>query len=264
MMTLPFLKIAPGRLEVREGGGCMTLFGMPFLAAVLFMLLAAAGIVSLKTGQPIRDRRFLDGPSGEADRGPGRHVFSAPAAPRGSAERTSRAAGYLFSLLPIAVPVFFVGPFLQFFRQTKTPDVSAVFVAFLIGAFGVLPAYSALSAFLKSRRGRTTVTVTSAGMRLEERRVWKTRPLASFSASDILDIDYSTAGTIAEMQIRRTSMAGPPVGKGTELVLNAMRKLSSNGGVTIKTREGMTTFGDGLDDSEVRYLHYLVRPTLVQ
>jgi len=179
--------------------------------------------------------------------------------------RRWHSAAYLFFLLPIAVPVFLVGPFSQFFRQTRTPDVvSLVFLAFLIGAFGLLPAYSAMSAFLKSRRGRTTVTVSSAGVRLDERRVWKTRTLASFPASDILDVDYSAAGTLAEMQIRRSSMAAPPVGKGTELVLNAMRKLSSNGGVTIKTRQGMTTFGDGLDDSEVRYLHYLVRRTLVQ
>ena len=85
-------------------------------------------------------------------------------------------AAYLFFLLPIAVPVLLVGPFSQFFRQSKTPDVvSSVFLAFLIGAFGVLPAYSALSAFLKSRRGRTTVTVSAAGVRMEERRVWKTR-----------------------------------------------------------------------------------------
>ena len=86
------------------------------------------------------------------------------------------------------------------------------------------------------------MTVSSAGMRLEERRVWKTRTLASFSASDILDVDYSTADrlasskeTIAEMQRRRPSMAAPPVGKGTELVFNAVRKLSGSGGVTIKT-----------------------------
>ena len=52
MTPRPFLTIAPGRLVVREGGGCMTLFGMPFLAAGLFLMLAGAGIVPLETGHP--------------------------------------------------------------------------------------------------------------------------------------------------------------------------------------------------------------------
>ena len=34
-----FRRIAPGRLEVREGGGCMAVFGLPFLGAGLFMML---------------------------------------------------------------------------------------------------------------------------------------------------------------------------------------------------------------------------------
>ena len=203
MPTRPFLTIAPGRLEVREGGGCMTIFGMPFLAAGLFLMLGGAGLVPLETGQPpsmrlgflffglpfvlvggalvfgrswttfsatdrtvvkqkgllvpmqsrsyrvdeydgvilefirgdsdtadqypvslkaragsdmrlfssttvrrgapaggcdrrafsLRNRRFLDGPSGQADGGRSGHVVSAPPAPRASAGRTDRAAG---------------------------------------------------------------------------------------------------------------------------------------------------------------------------
>ena len=34
-------------------------------------------------------------------------------------------------------------------------------------------------------------------------------------------------------------------------------------GITIKTRQGLTTFGEGLDDLETRYLHYVVRRALV-
>jgi hypothetical protein len=32
--------------------------------------------------------------------------------------------------------------------------------------------------------------------------------------------------------------------------------------VTITTRQGQTTFAQGLDDREVRYLHYIVRRAL--
>jgi hypothetical protein len=40
---------APGRLELLEGGGCLTFFGLPFLGAGVFALLAAAGVVPLRT-----------------------------------------------------------------------------------------------------------------------------------------------------------------------------------------------------------------------
>ena len=32
----------------------------------------------------------------------------------------------------------------------------------------------------------------------------------------------------------------------------------------IKTRQGLTTFAEGLDDREIRYLHYVVRRALVR
>ena len=35
------------------------------------------------------------------------------------------------------------------------------------------------------------------------------------------------------------------------------------GGVTIKTRQGLTTFAQGLDDREMRYLQYVVRQALI-
>jgi hypothetical protein len=42
-----------------------------------------------------------------------------------------------------------------------------------------------------------------------------------------------------------------------------VRKISGSGGLTIKTREGMTRLGDRLDDGELRYLHYMVKRALV-
>ena len=145
---------------------------------------------------------------------------------------------YLFFLIPIAVPVLLVEPFFRFFRQSQTPDVVAwIFLGFLVIAFGVLPAHTALHAFLKSRRGRTTITVSTAGVRIEERRIWKTRTLALLAADDILDIDCATPKS-------------------------AIERLAQVGGVTIKTRQGLTTFAQGLDDREMQYLQYVVRQGL--
>ena len=41
-------QVAPDRLEIKEGGGCLTLFGVPFLAAGIFVTLIVARIVPLK------------------------------------------------------------------------------------------------------------------------------------------------------------------------------------------------------------------------
>jgi hypothetical protein len=44
-MSRAFHDVAPGRIRLREGGGCMAAFGIPFLCAGIFVTLAAAGVV---------------------------------------------------------------------------------------------------------------------------------------------------------------------------------------------------------------------------
>jgi len=385
-----FRQTAPGRLEVREGGGCMAMFGLPFFGAGIFMMLTCAGVIRLQGGDsapwymmpallfmglaftlvggalvfgrswttfssgdrtvvmqrgllaPMSTRTyrvddyngvivaFVRGDSDSSDQYPvslraraghnlrlfsstnyadsrerataiaalfhleiedsstGRPVrLSATQAdmslqhrqrleqqrddrivrPASMRSDVSEANGiativipvtrvhpvlFLFFLVPVAVPVLMVEPFFRFFRQSHTPDVvSRIFLGFLILAFGVLPAYSALSAFLKSRRGRTTITASAAGVRIEQRRVWRTRTLASLAAADIVDVDYVPDPLFA---------SSPDT---TERAVRFLRSLGKTGGVTIKTRQGLTTFAEGLDDQEIRYLHYVVRQALV-
>jgi hypothetical protein len=177
---------------------------------------------------------------------------------------------FLFFFIPMAAPLLLVAPFFRFFQESQTPDVvSWVFLGFLIVAFGVLPAYTGLTAFLKSRRGRTTVAVSPTGVRIDERRIWKTRTVAEYPAGDILEVDYardqmfaSARATAAEVQAQRPAMASPPVGETTERVLRFLRAITRSGGVTITTRRGQTTFAQGLDEREVRYLHHVVRKAL--
>lgn len=42
-----FIQTAPDRLEIKSGGGCLSLFGMPFFLAGIFMLLATLQIIPL-------------------------------------------------------------------------------------------------------------------------------------------------------------------------------------------------------------------------
>jgi hypothetical protein len=39
----------PGRLEIREGGGCLMLFGLPFFGTGIFMVLASFGVVTMRS-----------------------------------------------------------------------------------------------------------------------------------------------------------------------------------------------------------------------
>jgi len=180
---------------------------------------------------------------------------------------------FLFFAIPIAAPVFLFGPFSDFFRQSKTPDgVAWVFLGFLVLAFGMLPAWSGGHAYLKSRRGRTTITASTSGIRVEERGVWKTWTVATLAADDILDIDYSTRDSMlisarksAEDVVRqRPAMATAQVGPRTERALAALSRFAKSGGVTIKTRHGLTTFAAGLADEEVQYLHSVVKGALLR
>lgn len=51
-------------------------------------------------------------------------------------------------------------------------------------------------------------------------------------------------------------------GPRTERILLALARFAKGGGITVKTTHGLTTFGEGLEDEEVRYLHAIVRRAL--
>ena len=160
-----------------------------------------------------------------------------------------------------------MAPFFRFFKQSNTPDVvSWIFLGFLTVAFGVLPVLTGLKAFLKTRLGRTIVTTSTAGIRVEERRVWKTRLIASFDAADVMDIDYSTSTSLLEsarQQVARRpdgQVALNPVVEGVPVTVNTLVDRSA---ITVKTRKGLTNFGEGLADDEIRYLYSVVRRAIV-
>ena len=96
-------------------------------------------------------------------------------------------------LLPLAVPIFAFGPLRAFFAQTRTPGVVGwTFLGFLSLTFGVLPALGAFNAWRRARRGRTIVTASADGIRVDDRGAWWTSTTASIPASEILDVDYSS------------------------------------------------------------------------
>jgi hypothetical protein len=178
----------------------------------------------------------------------------------------------IVGLAVASIPWVMLSSFLDFFRRTDTPPIVGwVFLAFLIGAFGVLPALVTLGAFLRSRLGRTIVVVSPEGLRIMERGVWRTTTVASHAAAEILDVDCSTRDSMlasarrsAERKAREAYPAEPAaaVGPRLERLLTTLSRFAKSKGVVVKTRQGLTRFGEGLDDDEVRYLQSVTRRAL--
>jgi hypothetical protein len=148
-----------------------------------------------------------------------------------------------------------------------------IFLGFIILFFAVLPGMTALNGYLRSRRGRTYITVSPRGIDIRERAAWRTGPVISLPAAEILDIDFSTAESLtaaarvaAEQRVRAssgTSSTSPEIGPRTQWLLTTLTRLAHGHGITIKTRQGLTTVAKGLADDETRYVHGIIRRALV-
>ncbi|MBM3790345.1 MAG: hypothetical protein FJW35_08345 [Acidobacteria bacterium] len=49
----PFKEPAPGQVEIREGGGCLSIFGIPFLAAGIFLILTGARVLTVSNSEEV-------------------------------------------------------------------------------------------------------------------------------------------------------------------------------------------------------------------
>jgi hypothetical protein len=117
-----------------------------------------------------------------------------------------------------------------------------------------------VNGLLRTRRGGTIVTASSSGIQIQERGAWRTGPAKSIAVSEILDIDFSSRRSVVSST--RQGAGEEALDPRTDRLLTALSRLVPGGGITIKTQRGLTTFGEGLADDEVRYLHGIVRRAL--
>jgi hypothetical protein len=160
--------------------------------------------------------------------------------------------------ISVGVLVYLAPEVLRFFRHTRTPEaVQMAFLGFAVFIFVVIPLLGVLNAVRVATRGRTLVTASPEGIDVEERGAWRAKQ-TRLPAAEILGLDYGTAEeTFASAQgdaARRVS-ARPGVPPRWVAML---RRLVRSKGITVKSRKGLFTFGAGLPDDEVRYLHALV------
>jgi hypothetical protein len=168
----------------------------------------------------------------------------------------------LFWLLPLSL-----------LQHRPDPGQMIFFTVLLIG-FVILPSIGTVSAILKAQLGRTIVTVSRAGIHVDARRVLLpgVRNIATLDANDILDVDFSTKDSILEASRRAAEARAATMRDGAstagdvavERVFGVLGMFVKGQGLIVKTRTGVTKFGEGLADDEIRYLHALVQRALVQ
>ena len=178
------------------------------------------------------------------------------------------AVGALFPAVMAAAMLQWLG----FFGPRPLRPGEWIFFGVLFLGFAVLPAAGFITRWLRSRVGRTIVTVSGEGLRVEERRLMRTHTIAAFSASEILDVDYSTkesalasARRNAEAEattMRNGSTASSAESPAAQRVFTVLGAFIKGQGIIVKTRNGLTTFGEGLPDAEIRYLHDVIRRAL--
>jgi hypothetical protein len=175
----------------------------------------------------------------------------------------------LWLAVPVSVLVIGIPYLLEFFQATKTPGyVQSFFIGFLCLFFGLVPLCSLINSIILAKRGQTVVIASPEGITIEEQAAWSKKK-THIGAADIVGLDYSTAeGSLQSItrsvkhryyQSRLNQAHGIETSANALKWLNFIQKMSKSKGVIVKSRKGLFTFGAGLSDDEVTYLHWRVR-----
>ncbi len=120
-------------------------------------------------------------------------------------------------------------------------------------------------------RRRTVVTVNRSGLVLNEQSVFGQKR-TEIPVRQIIDIDYGIAEGGFD-QFQQQMMQKLPPNKQAEaqaaiasgqlrIARSISNALARSKGIIIKSEQGITTFGEGLPDDEVRYLYWVVKKGL--
>lgn len=172
-------------------------------------------------------------------------------------------------VIPVSVLVIGIPYLLEFFQATKTPGyVQSFFIGFLGLFFGLVPLFSSINSIILAKRGRTVVIASPEGITIEEQAAWSKKQ-THIAAVDIVGLDYSTVEASLQSITRsvkhRYYQSRPERAQGVETSapapkwLNFLQRVSKSKGVIVKSKKGLFTFGAGLSDDEVTYLHWRVR-----
>ncbi len=174
--------------------------------------------------------------------------------------------------IPLGIAAFALTQLTPLFDATNTPDPVKWFFLAFISLFVLGPGAGGVISIIRAKRSRTVLTASPEGIRIEERRVFRTKS-TDIPIDSILDIDFGTSAS-GMQSARRSAVTMRTVNhaRGTVGVtgnvelprwISFLGALVPSKGVILKTRRGFYTFGSGLPDDEVRFLHDLLRQTLL-
>lgn len=173
--------------------------------------------------------------------------------------RTSRVA-VGFAVLVSSLTMLLFAPLLRIdFTRSGTPVwIRILFTGLVIFAFGVLPLVTTGLAF---GAVRSSIIVTASAESLTIQRGGRRRRTATISAADILDVDYQTIHGIVESarHLARRPVQSPT---GSAQLFQALARSLPSKGIIVKSRQGVTTFGDGLPLEELRHVKSVLIRTL--
>jgi len=157
-------------------------------------------------------------------------------------------------IVPVMALVFLSGPVLYLAKSNsltnfhKIPPAFLCFFGFIFLLAVVGPLLNFVILLIQAKRAHTTVRVNAKELVIAENTGLRTKT-TRIPADDIMDLDYSQAG--------ETRDALQPYA-----AFRWVGNLLSSRGVIVKATCGLFTFGAGLPDEEVAYLHYLTQEAL--
>jgi hypothetical protein len=178
-----------------------------------------------------------------------------------------------FRLIPLVLVLAMVGMvgkfFLPMFFSLPGPKIIRYGFAAFIGLFFIfLPIASVIRHLLRIKRQTTRVTVNPALLRVEEHRSGKIL-VTEILAEDLRELTLPTVlsaleevdlpGTKRTVSLGHTGVARMPDGRPAPRILEAFLRCVGLPGITATGKKARVTFGKGLSEAELLYLHALVR-----
>jgi hypothetical protein len=174
--------------------------------------------------------------------------------------------------LSLAAPLVFAGivafVFLPGLLELPAPPViHLIFVAFIILLGVLLPVLRAVLGFVRATREKTVITATSAFLRWEENKGGRRRTIEIpvDELEDLFRMDRKNTLKGIEMPGMKKrpelgDMGSPrlPDGRPIPKILLSLLKLVPTQGITARSDKTVLTFGAGLPEAELAYLHALI------
>ncbi len=184
----------------------------------------------------------------------------------------------LRGMLPLAASVVFAGiaafVFLPGLLDLPAPPIiHLIFAGFIVLFAILLPILRAVLGIVRMARGKTVITATRVFLRLEDNKggKGKTVEIPAEKLEDLVYLDRKSAlkgievsGVKKLPDFGDTGSPRLPDGRPVPKILLSLARMIPTQGITARSDKATMTFGAGLPDAELAYLHALIVKTLTE